>query len=224
MNKKQYRQQEPDKYNGSIESKERLKYLFYIANANICDFINEGNSYVKYIAKKLNLINEDKKKAEFENYDEIFNRTFKILEYENIAHLSRLLFNVLVSFDAFLHYISSEIKQINHNELAIIIESLKPILDIEIPELNKTINLPFFISEVRNTFLHNGKYIAQFSILPNDDCDKYVPGLSIRLDNIFNDEYFINNQIPRGYNLDTIEVFNIIHKTLTKTHDLLLEI
>ena len=79
-----------------------MKYLYYIAKLNIRDYVNEGNAYVKYITNKLNEINKDKKLSNIQNYDEVFYRIFKITEIDNVANLTRLLFNVLTSFDAFL--------------------------------------------------------------------------------------------------------------------------
>lgn len=223
MSKKfsQYRLVEPNKYNGSIESKERLKYLYYIAKLNIRDYVNEGNAYVKYIANKLNEINKDKKLSNIQNYDEVFYRVFKITEIDNVANLTRLLFNVLTSFDAFLCYISSELKQISHNELTKVIKELEPILKIYVKDSNGSIDLTFFISEVRNTFIHNGKYIAQFSMLPNDSNEKYVPGISIQLNQIFKEEYFNENNIPEDSCLDTIEIFNIIYEKLVAIQDVI---
>lgn len=220
-NKNKYRVSEPDKYNGSKESKERLRYLFYITKLNIKDFLNIGNSYVKYLTEKLNQIQEDKKVSNIDNYDIVFERIFKITEVDNVGNLTRLLFNVLVSFDAFNSYISSELKSLSHNELKEFIQALQPLMVINIPNCSNTIDLPFFISEVRNTFVHNGKYIAQFSLLPSDDNKHYVPGLSITLKNVFNKEFLDENNLNDDDMIDTIETFNIIDKNINQLETIL---
>ena len=171
---------------------------------------------MKYLTDKLNQIQKDKRDSKIKDYDIVFKRIFEITEVDNVGNLTRLLFNVLVAFDAFNNYISSELKSLSHNELKDFIRLLQRLMVIHIPNCSNTIDLPFFISEVRNTFVHNGKYIAQFSLLPSDDGEYYVPGLSIALKNIFNKEFLDKNNLNDNDMIDTIETFDIIDKNINQ--------
>ena len=221
IDNKKYRIKEMNKYNGSKQSKERLCNLFYIMKLNINDYTNIGSNYVKYLTEIFNDIRYDMNKANIDNYNVIFERIFKITEINNIGNLNRLLFNVLVSLDAFNDYISSELNNVSHNELKDFVLFYNNLMNAKIIETNINISLKDLIAETRNTIIHSGKYVTQFTLLPSDDKKNYVPGLSIPLKQIYNEQFFRDYNLPDDLVIDTIEVFRIFNDNIPKLEELL---
>ena len=192
---------EKDIYDGSEMAKERLVNLFLYADGNIQEFCNASSKYRKYIVKTLNLIEENRKIDEIENFSEISNRVLKITEIDNVETLNRMFFNVLASFDAFISYIFSKKRGcwVDNPELKEIIAILKQSFKAKMIDSTQDYDIQELLCETRNSLIHNGKFVTKFarvkSGIPNVD----VPTLVIVPSEIFNENYCREHKIRKDY-------------------------
>lgn len=200
-------------YKGEKEEKECLMHLFYIAIGNVKEFVNYGIEYRKEIVKKLkNIKNNEQMK------------NLKANEVNNLVHLDRLIFNALVSFDAFEGYIWEDIENIKHNELREIVNELKKLEHISVINSNNYINLYTFLHKARNKFLHRGKIIINAVCLDSGDGKSVVPTLAFKIIDIFDEEELKNNDINKDCCIDILEVFMKLYKHLENIKSFINEI
>lgn len=198
---------ENNKYDGSQESKERLMNLFYITKGNIQEYVNYAKQYRTYLANTLNAIEEDRKESNIENYSDVVNRVLKITETKNMLDIVRLLFNALTSFNAFKGYIYHEIKNCTHKELQPFLIKFKPLLTAKYIDTDLDFDLSEFLLDVRNTYVHNGKYVAKLGLISSGIQNHLVPSVAIQVKDIWNKEHLEKNNIPEDCVIDTLEVF-----------------
>lgn len=201
---------ETDIYNGSEMAKQRLVNLFLYADGNIQEFCNVSSQYRKYIVKTLNLIEENRKIDEIENFSEICNRVLNITEIDNVETLNRLFFNVLASFDAFISYLFSKEKGcwVDAPELQEIISILKQSFKAKMVDPNQDYDIQELLCETRNSLIHNGRFVSKFTRVESGTPNVDVPALVIIPSEIFNEKYCKEHKIEKDYVIDTLEIFN----------------
>ncbi len=211
MKKINNRVMETDKYDGTSMAKQRLLNLFLITDLNIKEFCDMNLKYKKYISKTLNMIEKDRLIDELPYYSDISNRVIKITELDNVLSLSRLLFNVLSSFDAFIGYIYSSNKRqwVAFDELKNIFSLLEPLFTAKTIDTHQDFDMLELLHETRNAFIHNGKYVSKLGLIEDNVTKQAVPALVIIPSEIFNEKYCKEHNIVKEYVIDTYEIFNV---------------
>ncbi len=210
------RTEQTDKYDGTDVAKQRLLNLFLFTDMNIKEYCRATETYRAYYLKTINAIENDRKIDNLPYYSDITNRVLKITEIDNILSLNRLLFNVLSAFDAFIGYISRELKHINYNELKELVDTITPLLNAKTIDTNQDFDLMELLHQARNALIHSGDFVCKFMNIPSGEKDMVVPALAIIPSQIFSEQYCKQHNIINEYCVDTYEVFKKISEALSK--------
>ena len=220
--------EEPDKYNGSKVSRERLSFLFMVSHKNMQDFVNSGIEFKKYLSEHLNnklkgLSNNTEKLVEY------YNSELKWREYDKVFDLSVKLFNTLSSFYALKQYISyhgndKKTYKKQRDELAIFNKTLNAKLQMKIIDNKTSISVNEFLKDCRDVLIHKGKIICYLDLLPNNDNTKSVPALVIPVNAIWNNDYINKTKLANNHGIDSIEVFESILSCFNQLQNILDEI
>ena len=210
------RTEQTDKYDGTDVAKQRLLNLFLFTDMNIKEYCRATETYRAYYLKTINAIENDRKIDNLPYYSDITNRVLKITEIDNILSLNRLLFNVLSAFDAFIGYISRELKHINYNELKELVDTITPLLNAKTIDTNQDFDLMELLHQARNALIHSGDFVCKFMNIPSGEKDMVVPALAIIPSQIFSEQYCKQHNIINEYCVDTYEVFKKISEALGK--------
>lgn len=205
-----------DKYDGTDVAKQRLLNLFLFTHMNIKEYCRAMETYRTYYVKTINAIENDRKIDYLPYYSDITNRVLKITEIDNVLSLNRLLFNVLSAFDAFIGYISKELKHISYNELKELVDTITPLLNAKTIDTNQDFDLMELLHQARNALIHSGDFVCKFMNIPSGEKDMVVPALAIIPSQIFSEQYCKQHNIINEYCVDTYEVFKKISEALSK--------
>ena len=207
MVKDESRVKNTDCYDGSYISKQRLANLFYITQGNIDEYVNYGKQYRTYLKNILNRIEEERKVSNLHDFSKTANSVLRITESKNIADLVRLLFNALTALDALKSYIYLDLIKLKHRELQFLVEELNKLFIAKCIDTNQSFDLGKFLHDVRNTYLHNGEFVAKLELIPSGEINKLVPAIAIRVNKIWNKEFLKKSNLSDDYVIDTLEVF-----------------
>lgn len=216
MIKNKNRIEQTDKYDGTSVAKQRLLNLFLYTDMNIKEFCRAMKSYREYFVETVNAIEIDRKKNCLPYYSDISNRVLKITEISNVLSLNRLLFNVLSAFDAFIGYISKEIKQTTYSELKELVDTIKPLLNAKTIDSNQDFDLMELLHQARNALIHSGDFVCKFVNIPSGAINMVVPAIAIIPSEIFSEKYCNEHGIDKEYCVDTYEIFSKFSESFSK--------